>query len=62
LKYFILRKETLILDYPLQQDKLVPCLATTYAFFFTFMKLENFRAAILDSDTILFEQLPEVIV
>jgi hypothetical protein len=51
----------LILDYPLQQEKLVPCLATTYAFFHSFEKLENFRAQILDNDSILFEQLPEVI-
>jgi hypothetical protein len=52
----------LILDYPLQQEKLVPCLASTYAFFYSFMKLEHFRAEILDTDTILFEQLPEVII
>ncbi|CAF0936129.1 unnamed protein product [Rotaria sp. Silwood1] len=53
-------KETLVLDYPLQQEKLVPCLATTYAFFYSFIKLENLRAQILDSDIILFEQLPEL--
>jgi acyl-CoA oxidase len=53
-------KETLILDYPLQQEKLVPSLATTYAFFYSFKKLENFRAQILENDTILFEQLPEL--
>ncbi|CAF2817046.1 unnamed protein product [Rotaria sp. Silwood2] len=53
-------KETQVLDYPLQQEKLVPCIATTYAFFYSFMKLENLRAQILDNDTILFEQLPEL--
>jgi hypothetical protein len=59
---FHLRKETLILDYPLQQEKLVPCLATAYAFFHSFKKLENFRREILDNETILFELLPEVII
>ncbi|CAF0812925.1 unnamed protein product [Adineta steineri] len=53
-------KETLILDYPLQQEKLVPCIATNYAFFYAFIKLENLRREILDSDTILFELLPEL--
>ncbi|CAM4852807.1 unnamed protein product [Rotaria socialis] len=53
-------KETLILDYPLQQDKLVPCIASTYAFFYSFMKLENLRAQILDGDTILFDRLAEL--
>ncbi|CAF0966451.1 unnamed protein product, partial [Rotaria sordida] len=53
-------KETLVLDYPLQQEKLVPCIATTYAFFYSFMKLENLRVQILESDIILFEQLPEL--
>ncbi|CAF5190691.1 unnamed protein product [Rotaria magnacalcarata] len=55
-------KETLILDYPLQQDKLVPCIASTYAFFYSFMKLENLRAQILDGDIILFDRLAEVII
>ncbi|UJR27411.1 hypothetical protein I4U23_008701 [Adineta vaga] len=53
-------KETLILDYPLQQEKLVPCVATTYAFFYSFIKLEDLRIQILETDTILFEQLPEL--
>ena len=56
----ISRKETLILDYPLQQEKLVPGLATTYAFFLSYMKLENFRALSLAPDAIRFELLPEV--
>lgn len=59
-KYF--SKETLVLDYPLQQEKLVPCLASTHAFFLTFMKLENFRKNILDNEIILFELLPEVMI
>ena len=50
----------LVLDYPLQQDKLIPCLATNYAFYLSFMQLEKFRAEILSGETILFEQLPEV--
>jgi len=53
-------KETLVLDYPLQQEKLVPALATTYAFFLSYMKLENFRAFSLDPEAIRFELLPEL--
>jgi len=61
-KNFSLRKETIILDYPLQQEKLVPCLATTYAFFHSAQKIEKFRREILYNETILFELLPEVII
>lgn len=53
-------KENLIIDYPLQQDKLTPCIATTYAFFASFVKLENLRKEIIESENILFEQLPEL--
>lgn len=53
-------KENLILDYPLQQNKLTPCIATTYAFFISFIRLENLRKEILESENILFEQLPEL--
>ena len=54
------RKENLVLDYPLQQEKLVPALATTYAFFLSYVKLEDFRALSLNPDAIRFELLPEV--
>lgn len=50
----------LILDYPLQQYKLVPCLATTYSFYCSFMKLETMRLTILAGETIQFDRLPEV--
>lgn len=58
--FYSSRKENLIIDYPLQQDKLVPCIATTYAFFTSFIKLENLRKEIIESENILFELLPEV--
>ena len=48
------------MDYPLQQEKLVPALATTYAFFLSYIRLENFRALSLDTEAIRFELLPEV--
>ena len=58
--FLLTRKENAVLDYPLQQEKLVPCVATTYAFFASFIKLESLRVHILASENILFERLPEV--
>jgi NADH:ubiquinone oxidoreductase subunit 6 (subunit J) len=54
------RTETRILDYPLQQEKLVPCLATTYAFFVTFMKLDTYFGQLKTNENVFLEQLPEV--
>ena len=54
------RKEMLVIDYPLQQHKLIPCLSTNYAFFSSFMILEKLRVKILAGETIQFERLPEV--
>jgi hypothetical protein len=54
------RTETRILDYPLQQEKLVPCLATTYAFFVTFMKLDTYFSQLKTNENVFLEQLPEV--
>ena len=54
------RNEIRILDYPLQQEKLVPCLATTYAFFVSFMKLDTYFSELKTNENAFLEQLPEV--
>jgi hypothetical protein len=54
------RNETRILDYPLQQEKLVPCLSTTYAFVITFMKLDSYFHRLKTNAKVYLEQLPEV--
>lgn len=54
------RNETRILDYPLQQEKLVPCLSSTYAFLITFIKLDNYFNQLKKNAKIYLEQLPEV--
>jgi len=54
------RTETRILDYPLQQEKLVPCLATTYAFFVASMKLDTYFSQLKTNENVFLEQLPEV--
>jgi hypothetical protein len=49
-----------VLDYPLQQEKLVPCLASAYAFLLAFSKLDTYFGELKVDDTRLFQQLPEV--
>nr|BAK02006.1 predicted protein [Hordeum vulgare subsp. vulgare] len=53
-------KETRILDYPLQQEKLVPCLASAYAFLVTFLSLNNYFNNLKTNETVFFRQLPEL--
>ncbi|CAF1253259.1 unnamed protein product [Rotaria sordida] len=52
--------EIRILDYPLQQAKLIPCLSATYAFVITFMKLDNYFNELKTNEEIYLEQLPEI--
>ncbi|CAF3578845.1 unnamed protein product [Adineta steineri] len=52
--------ETKILDYPLQQEKLVPCLSTTYAFLITFIKLDTYFNQLKMNEKNYLEQLPEL--
>ncbi len=54
------RNETRILDYPLQQDKLIPCLSTTYVFLVAFMKLDTYFNQLKLNENIFLEQLLEV--
>ncbi|CAF0854889.1 unnamed protein product [Didymodactylos carnosus] len=53
--------EMQILDYPLQQDKLFPCLATSYAFICSFSRLNQIYENVMASkpDEIL-QQLPDI--
>ncbi|CAF1385836.1 unnamed protein product, partial [Rotaria sordida] len=52
--------EIQILNYPLQQDKLVPCLSTVYAFLIAFMKLDTYYNKLKTNDTLFLDQLPEL--
>lgn len=54
------RSETRVLDYPLQQEKLIPCLASAYAFLSAFFQLDSYFAELKVNQTLLFQQLPEV--
>ncbi|UJR20063.1 hypothetical protein I4U23_023196 [Adineta vaga] len=53
-------KEVRILDYPLQQEKLIPCLATTYVFLMSFLTLDNYCNQLRTNETIFLQQLPEL--
>jgi hypothetical protein len=57
---YLNRNETRILDYPLQQEKLVPCLSTTYAYLIAFIKLDTYFHQLKTNESIYLEQLPEV--
>jgi hypothetical protein len=57
---YLNRNETRILDYPLQQEKLVPCLSITYAFLIAFMKLDNYFNQLKSNTEVFLQQLPEV--
>ena len=57
---FIYRNPTRIIDYPLQQDKLVPCLSSTYAFIIAFLKLNNYFNQLNTNQKIYLERLSEV--
>ncbi|CAF0733727.1 unnamed protein product [Adineta steineri] len=52
--------ETRILDYPLQQEKLVPCLATAYVFLVSFLKLDTYFNQLKTNKNVFLEQLPEL--
>ncbi|CAF4790178.1 unnamed protein product [Rotaria sp. Silwood1] len=52
--------EIQILNYLLQQDKLVPCLSTVYAFLIAFMKLDTYFNKLKTNDTVFLDQLPEL--
>ncbi|UJR20018.1 hypothetical protein I4U23_023152 [Adineta vaga] len=53
-------KETRILDYPLQQEKLIPSLSTTYAFLIAFIKLDQYFFQLKSNDDLYLQQLPEL--
>ncbi|CAF0899456.1 unnamed protein product, partial [Didymodactylos carnosus] len=54
-------KEILIIDYPLQQNKIFPSIATSYAFIFTFKKLQQtYNNMISSEQEEMLKQLPEI--
>ncbi|CAF1500184.1 unnamed protein product [Adineta ricciae] len=53
-------KETRILDYPLQQEKLIPSLSTTYAFLIAFIKLDRYFFQLKTNDDDYFRELPQL--